>query len=291
MAEICIGLVSPGEMGSAVGASLVRSGRQVLTVLDARSARTRQRADLAGIEAVDDIGVLVREASVIISIVPPAAALDVAAGLAAAIRMSGTSPLVVEANAVSAEHAEEMAGLISGAGGRFVDADLIGGPPESGRPPTRLYLSGPEAGLARALLGTSELRAVVLDGPPMAASSLKMAYATWTKGSGALLLAARSLARALGVEGALLAEWDISQPGLADRCGAAAQSAGKAWRFVTEMEEIRDSHRSVGLPGGFGEAAAEIYRSLTEFRNATEPTLDEVIGLLVEGRRPIQTDS
>lgn len=288
MAEIRVGIISPGEMGAAVGASLVRSGRAVLTVLDARSARTRQRAELAGIEAVDDIGVLVREASVIISIVPPAAALDVAAGLAAAIRMSGTSPLVVEANAVSPEHAEEMAALVWGAGGRFVDANLIGGPPELGRPPTRLYLSGSEAGLACAVLATSELQAVVLDGPRMAASSLKMAYATWTKGSAALLLAARSLAHALGVEGALLAEWEISQPDLIARCGAAAQSAGNAWRFVTEMEEIRDSHESSGLPDGFGEAAAEIYRRLTGFRNAAEPPLDEVIGVLVDrqGRHP-----
>jgi hypothetical protein len=88
-----------------------------------------------------------------------------------------------------------------------------------------------------------------------------MAYASWTKGSAALLLAARALARAEGVEDTLLAEWGISQPGLAGRSERAAGSAAaKGWRWVAEMEEIAAAMAAAGLPDGFHLAAAEIYR-------------------------------
>ena len=94
-----------------------------------------------------------------------------------------------------------------------------------------------------------------------AASAVKMAYASWTKGSAALLLAARALARAEGVEETLLAEWGISQPGLQERSARAAGSAAaKGWRWIAEMEEIAATMAAAGLPEGFHQAAAEVYR-------------------------------
>ncbi len=52
----------------------------------------------------------------------------------------------------------------------------------------------------RALFAGTALDARVIEGPLEAASAVKMAYAGWTKGSAALLLAVRALARAEGVE-------------------------------------------------------------------------------------------
>jgi hypothetical protein len=87
-----------------------------------------------------------------------------------------------------------------------------------------------------------------------------MAYASWTKGSAALLLAARAFARAEGVEDVLLAEWRTSLPHLDDQSAAAARSArAKGWRWVGEMREIAASYAAAGLPDGFHRAAAEIY--------------------------------
>jgi hypothetical protein len=63
------------------------------------------------------------------------------------------------------------------------------------------------------------------------------------------------------VEETLLTEWDVSQPGLAERSAQAAGSAAaKGWRWVAEMEEIAASMAAAGLPDGFHRAAAEIYR-------------------------------
>ncbi len=102
-----------------------------------------------------------------------------------------------------------------------------------------------------------------------------MAYASWTKGSAALLLAARALARAEGVEETLLAEWGISQPGLEERSAhAAGSAAAKGWRWIAEMEEIAATMGAAGLPEGFHQAAAEVYRRFVGRRAGNEAGLD-----------------
>jgi hypothetical protein len=114
-----------------------------------------------------------------------------------------------------------------------------------------------------ALFEGTRVRARVVGTEIGAASAAKMAYAGWTKGSAALLLAVRALARAEGVEDALLTEWARTHPHLAEASERAAGfAAGKSWRWIGEMEEIAASMEAVGLPGGFHAAAAAIYERL-----------------------------
>ncbi len=150
-----------------------------------------------------------------------------------------------------------------------MDGGIIGTPPVA---PgfIRLYLSGPRAGQVRALFEGTAVDARLV-APPGTASAVKMAYASWTKGSAALLLAARALARAEGVEDVLLAEWGISQPGLEARSArAAGAAAAKGWRWIAEMEEIAATMAAAGLPEGFHQAAAEIYRRFSPADRAGE---------------------
>ena len=71
----------------------------------------------------------------------------------------------------------------------------------------------------------------------------------------------RALADAEGVSDVLLAEWELSQPGLQGRSrGAAESAAAKGWRWTAEMEEIAATMAAAGLPRGFHLAAAEIFR-------------------------------
>ena len=94
-----------------------------------------------------------------------------------------------------------------------------------------------------------------------------MCYASWTKGTAAQLIALRDVARHFGVDDALLAEWDRSQPGLRARSNsAAASTAAKAWRFIGEMEEVAATFSAAGEPSGFGLAAAEVYRGIQRQR-------------------------
>jgi 3-hydroxyisobutyrate dehydrogenase-like beta-hydroxyacid dehydrogenase len=214
---------------------------------------------------------------VVLSVCPPGAATDVARQVAAA-RFRG---LYVDANAVAPGTARAVGQIVAAAGAELVDGGIIGPPP---RKPgtTRFYLAGPRAGEVAGLFEGSALEAVVMPGDVGCASALKMAYAAWTKGSSALLLAVRALAIREGVDPALVAEWERSQPGLGARSEAAvADTAKKAWRFVGEMEEIAATFAAAGLPAGFHEASAAVYRCLDRYKDApAAPSIADVAGAL-----------
>jgi len=262
-----VGLLHPGEMGAAVGGCLVSVGHEVLWDPAGRSRATTGRALAADLTGVAFERLIARSA-VILSICPPHAALDVAHQVAAA----GYAGCYVDANAVSVATAQQVAALVTAAGATYVDGGIIGQPPEVAGY-TRLYLSGPQADEVRVLFNRSRVEARIAEGPPFAASSVKMAYAAWTKGSSALLLAARALARANGVERTLLAEWSLSQKTLGDQSErAAGTAAAKGWRWVAEMEEIAASMQAAGLPPGFHEAAADIFDRAAHAESPTPPT-------------------
>jgi len=249
-----IGVLHPGQMGAAVAQCLAGRGHSVLWASEDRGPDTAARAKAAGLTDAGTAAAVAGQAEVILSICPPHAA----AGVARAVR--GFGGLYVDANAISPGTAHEIAGVISDSGGRYVDGGIIGLPPVAPGG-TRLYLSGPGAQAVADLFAGSALEARVIGDTLTAASALKMAYAGWTKGSAALLLAVRALARQEGVEDALLAEWAVSQPSLEARSQGSARSAsGKGWRWVAEMEEIGASMAAAGLPGGFHQAAAEVFR-------------------------------
>ena len=268
-----LGLLHPGELGAAVGRCLTGRGHEVLWASEGRGPDTAARAAAAGLSDAGTIAALAGRAQVIISVCPPHAALDVAWAV------HGFGGLYVDANAVSPGTAREVARLICESGGRSVDGGIIGPPPQ--RPDTtRLYLSGDDAGQIAALFAGTPLDARVVSGSVTAASAVKMAYAGWTKGTAALLLAVRALAREQGVEDALLAEWALSQPGLDARsAGAARSAAAKGWRWVGEMEEIGATMSAAGLPDGFHQAAAEIFRRSPRGA-AGDDVLDQVLGEL-----------
>jgi 3-hydroxyisobutyrate dehydrogenase-like beta-hydroxyacid dehydrogenase len=249
-----VGVLHPGEMGSAVAAALREGGETVLWASAGRSAATAERAREAGLEDAGEVAELCRRCDVVLSICPPHAALDVAQ---AAGGFAGT---YVDANAISPETARTIASLHD----RFVDGGIVGPPPlEAGR--TRLYLSGGEADAIAGLFACTAVDARVISAEPGAASALKAAYAGWTKASAALLLTQRALARAEGVEGVLLEEWRLSLPELEEEYASAQRSGRrKGWRWVGEMEEIARSMGAHDLPTGFHEAAAEVFRDTSE---------------------------
>jgi 3-hydroxyisobutyrate dehydrogenase-like beta-hydroxyacid dehydrogenase len=249
-----VGLLHPGEMGAAVGGCLVTAGHTVLWDPSGRSRASTGRALAAELTGTS-FASLIAKSSVIVSICPPHAALDVVRSVAE----TGFSGIYVDANAISTQTAAEVASIATAGGADYVDGGIIGAPPENAGH-TRLYLSGPRADEVRVLFGRSALDARVAAGPLFAASAVKMAYAAWTKGTSALLLACRALARAEGVEQTLLTEWALSQPALGERSeGAANSAAAKGWRWIGEMAEIAASMSAAGLPAGFHEAAGEIY--------------------------------
>ena len=167
----------------------------------------------------------------------------------------------MDANAIAPQTTRAVADAVK-AGAGFTDGGIIGPPPQPGSPGgPRLYLSGQGAAEVAALFDGTPVRTEPVDGGIGAASAVKMAYSAWTKGTAALVLAARALARAEQVEGTLLAEWALSQPDLGRRTESAAQSAAaKGWRWDAEMIQIATAMADAGLPDGFHQAAAQLYR-------------------------------
>jgi 3-hydroxyisobutyrate dehydrogenase-like beta-hydroxyacid dehydrogenase len=249
-----VGVLHPGEMGAAVAGALRERGETVLWASAGRSAATDERARAAGLEDAGEIAELSRRCEVLLSVCPPHAATDVAEAA------SAFEGVYVDANAIAPATARAIAELHP----RFVDGGIVGPPPNKAGS-TRLYLSGREAERIADLFAGTRLEARVVSAQPGAASALKAAYAGWTKGSAALLLTVRELARAEGVDDALLEEWRLSVPDLEQRLESAESSARrKGWRWIGEMEEIAHSMSAHDLPTGFHEAAADVFRGTAE---------------------------
>lgn len=244
-----IGVLYPGAMGAAVAACLAGAGHDVLWASEGRSRETAARA--AGLRDVVSIDALAGECELLLSICPPHAAVDVACAVA------GFEGVYVDANAISPETAKTVARII---GQGYVDGGIIGPPPRQAGT-TRLYLSGARADEAAEPFEGTALEARAIDGE-LTASALKMAYAAWTKGSAALLLAIEATAAELGVDALLQEEWALSQPDAPRRLDAARAAAEtKAWRWVGEMREIAATFAAAGQPDGFHRAAAEVYEA------------------------------
>ena len=265
--SVTIGVLHPGEMGSGVAASAKAAGARVLWVSEGRGAATRKRAEAEGLEDVGTLARLAREAQVILSVCPPASAMDLAKEVAAR-RFTG---IYVDGNAIAPATTRKVGEIMTGAGATYIDGGIVGPPP---RKPgvTRLYLSGSGAHDVAAMLNGGLLEAIALDGPIGAASAVKMAYAGWNKTQQALLMAVRAYAMREGVDEALLREWAISQPELTKRSeNAVAGTARKAWRFVGEMEELAAAFAAAGVPGQFHDAGAEVYRRLAGWKDSPTP--------------------
>ena len=117
-----------------------------------------------------------------------------------------------------------------------------------------------------------------------AASALKMSYAAWTKGSAAMLLTIAAAAEAHGVADHLRAEWELSQPGVADRLALTGPGvAPKAWRWEGEMQEIAATLAQFGLPAGFHLAASETWRRLAGFKDTANVDTAAVLARLLDG--------
>lgn len=265
-----IAIISPGNMGHAVGRLLVSRGFRVVTALAERSPRTRALAKQAGIRDLGDLETLLAIADLVLSILPPAAAETAAVAVANAMRKNGTIPPYADCNAIAPATARRIADVIKGSRAVFIDAGIIGGPPANGAGP-RFYVSGPAAHLLLPLQGGG-LVVRDLGGVVGRASALKMCYAAVTKGTAALQFAQLAAASRWGVDAPLAAELEESQSATyAAMRRSLPGLPAKAPRWIEEMREIARTFEAVGVPGQLHRGAATLYRLLSATPFAAEP--------------------
>jgi len=272
-----IGVVSPGAMGSALGASLARSGHRVVTTLAGRSARTRELAARAPFELLDDLPAVTAVSDIVLSVVPPGEATAVADAAA------GT-PLLVDMNAVSPMTIDLVSDTVTGSGTELVDGSISGPPPwQPGT--TRIYLSGPRADeVADLEFDGVEVR--VVSDQIGAASAVKMCTASVYKGTALILIHALVTAERNSVLDAVRDDLERSFPELMGGIERyLASSASKAHRYVAEMREISATQDAAGLPPDVFAAMAVAYEQIsrspagsdTPEQAATEALLVDVL--------------
>jgi 3-hydroxyisobutyrate dehydrogenase-like beta-hydroxyacid dehydrogenase len=272
-----IGILHPGEMGISVAASAQNSGHDVYWVSAGRSLQTRRRAQTQALLEAHSLAELCRVCTIIISVCPPHAAEEVAR------QVVGHSfrGIYADFNAIAPQRAVRLEQMMAGPGIAFVDGGVIGGPAwEAGK--TWLYLSGRESPRIANCFAAGPLETETIGDEIGRASALKMCYAAYSKGTTALLAAILGTAESLGVRQELAQQWSR---GDSDFAGQAEQRVrrvtAKAWRFAGEMEEIAATFAGAGMPDGFHEAAADLYRRLAAFKDQeTTPALTEVMTAL-----------
>ena len=274
-----IGFLHPGAMGVSLAASARNTGHKVLWASQGRSDQTRQRAEGNGLVDVDSLAAMCDEAAAIVCVCPPHAAEEVAQAVSA----QGYRGLYLDANAISPQRAVRIGEIVSGTGATFVDGGIIGGPAWTpGK--TWLYLSGGGAEAAGDWFSAGPLETAVIGDAPGKGSALKMCYAANTKGTSALMCAILGTAEGLGVRQELEAQWSREGSDRVEKAQDTVRSVtAKAWRFEGEMAEIASTFESAGMPGGFHQAAGEVYRRVGHFKGAEEkPALEEVLAALLQ---------
>lgn len=283
-----VAIMSPGDMGSAIGKVLSDSGFDVITCLEGRSELSRLRAKEAGMREVPSVDRLVSEADLILSVLVPSQALALAETIATSVRRTKCHPAYADLNAIAPQTVMKISAILTEVGVAFIDGGIIGSPPKAGRSGTRIYCSGPDT-TALESLAKAGLDIRPLGNQVGKASGLKMVYAASTKGITALWTELLVAAKALGLEEALMAEFQMSGANISEVLkGRIPSMPRRARRWVGEMEEIAETFDSVGLTPRMLLGAADMYRLVSETPLADQtsrepdPTTDTVLEVLTK---------
>lgn len=254
-----VGIHSPGDMGEATARLLKTKGLRVVAALEGRSERTRGLAAQAGVEDLGTMEGVVQAADIVLAILTPSSAYKAAQKVAEALRSTQAKLLYVDCNAISPDSSRKAAAIVQGAGGRYVDAGIIGPPPRGERRP-RYYASGEHAE------DFASLREFGLDvrivGPEIGqASGLVMCFSGLQKGLVALAFQSLLAARQLDLVEPLLAEIDLNQPPLREFFRRFLPIIPpKTYRFAGEMNDVAATHSGLGTAPGIQREMAKFYQ-------------------------------
>lgn len=268
-----VGILHPGEMGSYIAAAARATLGTAYWCSEGRSVATRTRAEAQQLREIGSLQEFCATCELIVSVCPPHSARE----LAAAVTRAGFRGIYVDANAIAPQTVQDIGAEMTAAGVSFVDGGIIGLPQWQPRS-AWLYLAGPRAAEVAACFNQGLLETVVLGSEIGAASALKLCYAAWNKGQTALLTAVLATAEASGVRQALERQWDLDDPGFAEKTRKRIRGvARKAWRFTGEMQEIAALFAQQGVPPEFFAGAAEIYARQRAFKDSSAPTIEELL--------------
>jgi 3-hydroxyisobutyrate dehydrogenase-like beta-hydroxyacid dehydrogenase len=260
-----VGLISTGDMGSGIGIVLKRGGLDVATCTEGRSELTKRLAREAGLRDTASLDELIAQANIMVSVLVPSQARNLADRVAESMRRTGKTPVYVDCNAVSPRTVRGIRDVIEAAGARFVDCGIMGGPPQND-PGATFFCSGPDT-TPMDVLASAGLNVRRLGSEIGQASGLKMVFSASTKGTIALWSELLTAATALGLRDELLRFYSEKNTQVAAAMIKAIPGIPwRAHRYAGEMEEVAATFEETGLTPRMLQGAAEMY----ELMAATE---------------------
>lgn len=281
---VTIGILSIGDMGMGIAKLLVAKGFSVATNGSGRSKDTLERVQAAQVTDLRSDADPVRKCDVIISIVPPRDAQATAQRVIDAMQLvtKENPPLyLADLNAVAPSTVKGIAKAIESAQVpiTFIDGSVLGGPPHPSDGAAAPAAGGwylpsiPTSGPARIadipgygarLAETLNVKHVSQD--IGASSGLKMCFASLGKGYSAIAVQSFTTAHRLGVlEPLKEAMQEIAPARVRQTEDALVGMPPKAYRWVSEMEEISKTHAEEGgFEEGLFKGAAGVFKAVAE---------------------------
>jgi len=268
---------------------LSNHGIQVLTCDQERSEVTRQRAINAGVKSVASLTELILKSDLIVSLVVPAAAKQVASDLARSLADIEKPGLVfLDANAISPLTAQAINKMLAPHSITFIDGCIIGSSRKLDQN-TVIYVSGPEAEQINQLI-PFDFSIRTLGSEIGLASAFKIIYAGLTKGLQGLLTELLVAAKYMDIINPLIECYDERFPGLMKKIGANITALPvHAGRRAEEMAELDRTFRHYGLKTQMAPAAQKVLETIAAMNlgQATENgtikgTLSETLELFFE---------
>ena len=270
-----------GDMGLSVGIALFDSGFEVLTNLDGRSEKTVKNVKSSNIKNVT-LANLINNSDIILSIIPPSASIEVANKFSVLSQQTSKPITYIECNAISpstTKFIEKSFNSIASRNSKYIDGSIIGTAPNNTYKPN-LYISGQYANEIECL-ESNAFKIINLGDKLEAASSIKMCYASLTKGTNALWISLLLLSNKLNIFNELIKELNYSQKeSLIKMESQLPKLPSKSGRWIAEMQEIANTYKSQNLHSGSFDNSAYIYNLVSMLENKEINNLSDIINQL-----------
>ena len=269
-----------GEAGHAIASGWSKSRPGTIRAYDIALAETgeegravRDRCSDAGIEAVESLQQALAGARLIFCLVTADQALEAARTASPHLEQGA---LWLDCNSCAPQTKERAALVIEAAGGKYVDVAVMA-PVYPKRHQVPLLLAGPQAQEAAGLLEQLEMRPTITGNNVGDASSVKMLRSVMIKGLEALTAECLLGARRAGVEEAVLASLQASDPGIDWRARGAynlERMIVHGARRAAEVEEVCVTLQELGIPDWLSRGTVEWQRALASLE--VEPGEDDL---------------
>ena len=267
-----------GDMGLSVGIYLLKSGFKVLTNIDGRSEKTIKNVKSTNIKNTTQSD-LVMKSDIILSIIPPDSSVQVAQQLSELSQLNSKPITYVECNAISpntTQFIEKSFMTKAFKNSKYIDGSIIGTAPNDTYKPN-LYISGKYANDIESLKSQA-FKIINLGRNLEAASSIKMCYASLTKGTNALWISLLLLSEKLNIFNELIEEFDYSQKeSLIKMKNQIPKLPSKSGRWIAEMREIASTYKSQSLHSGSFDNSSYIYNLVSLIENNNIKDLADIV--------------